>query len=143
MRRPRTEDGTALVEFVWLGIILLVPLVWIVLSVLEVQRGAFAVSSAARSAARAFALADTDAAGEADAQAAIRQALDDQGGDDREFRFHVRCGSGDCHRTGEVITVQVWTRVDLPLLPDVLGGDSPSFALDSTHTVPVGQFRDL
>ena len=79
--------------------------------------GAFAVSSAARSAARAFALADTDAAGEVDARAAIRQAFDDQGGDDREFRFDVRCGSGDCHRTGEVITVQVWTRVDLPLLP--------------------------
>ena len=104
-------------EFVWLGIILLVPLVWIVLSVFEVQRGAFAVSSAARSAARAFALADSDAAGEADARAAIRQALDDQGGDDRAFRFDIRCGGGDCHRTGEVITVQVWTRVDLPLLP--------------------------
>ena len=143
MSRPRGDDGTALVEFAWLGIILLVPLVWIVLSVFEVQRGAFAVSSAARSAARAFALADSDAAGEADARAAIRQALDDQGGDDRAFRFAIRCGGGDCHRTGEVITVQVWTRVDLPFLPGILGGDAPSFALDSTHTVPVGQFRDL
>lgn len=143
MSRSRGDDGTALVEFVWLGIILLVPLVWIVLSVFEVQRGAFAVSSSARSAARAFALADTDAAGEANARAAIRQALDDQGGDDRAFRFDIRCGSADCHRTGAVITVQVWTRVDLPLLPGILGGDSPSFALDSTHTVPVGQFRDL
>ena len=130
-------------EFAWLGIMLLVPLVWIVLSVFEVQRGAFAVSSAARSAARAFALADSDAAGEADARAAIRQALDDQGGDDRAFRFAIRCGGGDCHRTGAVITVQVWTRVDLPFLPGILGGDAPSFALDSTHTVPVGQFRDL
>jgi hypothetical protein len=141
--RSRTEDGTALVEFVWLGIILLVPLVWIVLSVFEVQRGAFAVSSAARSAARAFSLADTDVVGEARARAAIRQALDDQGGDDRAFRFRISCGSVDCHVAGEVITVRVWTRVDLPLLPGILGGDAPSFALDSTHTVPVGQFRDL
>jgi hypothetical protein len=141
--RWRDEAGTALVEFVWLGIIMLVPLVWIMMSVFEVQRGAFAVTSAARSAARAFALADTDAAGEARAQGAIRQALDDQGGDDRGFRFRVTCGSADCHDDGAVITVRVWTRVDLPLLPGILGGDAPSFALDAAHTVPIGQFRDL
>ena len=141
--RPRSDErGTALVEFVWLGIILLVPLVWIVLSVFEVQRGAFAVTSAARSAARAYALAETDSAGASRARAAIRQAFDDQGGDDRDFRFEVRCGGSDCHTAGAVITVQVWTRVDLPLLPAILG-NAPGFALDSTHTVPVGQFRDL
>ncbi len=143
MRRSQDEAGTALVELVWLGIILLVPLVWIVLSVFEVQRGTFAVTSAARSAARAFALADSDVVGRSDAQAAIRQALDDQGGDDRGFRFAITCGGTDCHTAGAVITVRVWTRVDLPLLPGILGGDAPSFALDSTHTVPIGQFRDL
>ena len=142
MRRPCDERGTALVEFVWLGIILLMPLVWIVLSVFEVQRGAFAVTSAARSAARAYALADTDAQGDSRARAAIRQALDDQGGDDHDFRFEVSCGGADCHTAGAVIRVQVWTRVDLPLLPAILG-DAPGVALDSTHTVPVGQFRDL
>ena len=55
-RRRRSERGSALVEVVWLGILLLVPLLWVVLSVFEVQRGAFAVTSAARSAARAYAL---------------------------------------------------------------------------------------
>lgn len=143
MSRPRDDAGTALVELVWLGIILLVPMVWIVLSVFEVQRGAFGVSSAARSAARAFVLADSDPAGDADARAAIRQALDDQGGDDRDFRFEISCGRADCHTAGEVITVRVWTRVDLPLLPGILGSEAPSVALDATHTVPVGQFRDL
>ena len=46
--REQGEAGSAVVEFVWLGILLLVPLVWIVISVFEVQRGAFAVSAAAR-----------------------------------------------------------------------------------------------
>lgn len=143
MRRRRGEDGTALVEFVWLGIILLVPVVWIVLSVFEVQRGAFAVTSAARSAARAYALADSDPVGDARARAAIRRALDDQGGAESGFRYDITCGAPDCHTAGEMITVRVWTRVNLPLLPDVLGGGAPSFALDSTHTVPIGQFRHL
>ena len=51
----RSDDGSALVEVVWLGILLLVPLLWIVLSVFDVQRGAFAVSGAARAGARASA----------------------------------------------------------------------------------------
>jgi len=34
------------------------------------------------------------------------------------------------------------SRVDLPLMPEILGGDAPSFALDSTHSVPIGQFRE-
>ena len=42
-----------------------------------------------------------------------------------------------------MITVRVWSGVRLPLLPSVLGGGAPSFRLDSTHTVPVGQFRDV
>jgi hypothetical protein len=145
VRRPgrHDESGTALVEFVWLGILLLVPLVWIVLSVFEVQRGAFAVTSAARSAARAYSLADTDAAGVARARAAIRQALDDQGGEGREFRLDISCGGADCHTPDAMVTVRVWTRVELPLMPAILGAGAPSFALDSTHTVPIGQFRDL
>jgi hypothetical protein len=142
MRRPRFDQGSAVVELVWLGMLLLLPLLWIVLSVFEVQRGAFAVTSAARSAARAYALADNDAVGKAQARAAIRQALDDQGGQDREFRLTVSC-AGPCHQAGSVVTVRVWHGVDLPLLPAVLGGDAPSFRLDATHTVPIGQFRDL
>ena len=62
MRRP-TESGSAIVEVVWLGILLLIPMVWIVLSVFEVQRGAFGVTAAARSAGRAYALAPDDVTG--------------------------------------------------------------------------------
>jgi Flp pilus assembly protein TadG len=139
----RDEEGSAVIELVWVAILLLVPLLWIVLSVFEVQRGAFAVTSAARSAARAFALADSDASGREQARAAIRQALDDQGGEAQAFTFDVRCDGGDCHQPGAVITVDVRSGVQLPLLPAVLGGGAPSFRLDSSHTVPVGQFRDV
>lgn len=144
MRVPRRDDsGSALVEFAWLGLILLVPLVWIVLSVFEVQRGAFAISGAARAAGRAYALADSDSAGLTQARAAARDALDDQGADGQPFVLRVTCGGlADCHARGAVITVRVATKVRLPLLPDVLGSGRPSFALDSTHTVPIGQFHE-
>ena len=143
MSRTRSEEGSALVEFAWLGLILMVPLVWIVLSVFEVQRGAFAISGAARAAGRAYALADNDAAGMVQARAAVRDALDDQGASGQPFNVRVTCGGlPDCHARGAVITVRVATKVKLPMLPDVLGSGAPSFALDSTHTVPIGQFHE-
>jgi len=144
-RRPGAtgsdERGSAVVEFVWVGILLLVPVVWIVLTVFTAQRGAFAVSTAARAAGRAFALAPDDASGRAAARAAASRALVDQGIDGGEIGVDVSCTPypGSCHSGTSVITVRVDSRVDLPLLPDALGGGKPSLALDATHTVPIGQ----
>ena len=143
--RRRDEDGSALVELTWLGILLLVPLLWIVMSVFEVQRGAFGVSGAARAAARAYALAPTDAEGYQRAEAAARQALDDQGVHGVPVHVGIRCTPypHDCHAGTSVITVVVTSGVDLPLLPAFFGGGAPSFALDASHTVPIGQFQEV
>ena len=143
--RRRDERGSALVELSWLGILLLVPMLWIVLSVFEVMRGAFGVSAAARSAGRAYALAPNDAVGRSRAEAAARLALDDQGLEGEPFTVRVSCEPfpADCHSGTSMVTVRVFTQVRIPLLPEVLGGDAPSFALDATHTVPVGQYQEV
>jgi Flp pilus assembly protein TadG len=142
--RKRDEKGSALVELTWLGVLLLVPLLWIVVTVFEVQRGAFAVNGAARAAGRAYALAPDDAEGRARAEAAARQALADQGVDEPvDVRITCTPYPADCHSGTSVITVRVASRVDLPLLPGFLGGGAPSFALDATHTVPIGQFQEV
>ena len=142
--RRGDERGSAMVELVWLGVLLLVPILWIVMSVMEVQRGAFGVSAAARSAGRAFALAPTDAEGRQRAEAAARQALADQGLEDAPLTITVTCAPypSNCHSGTSVITVEIASRIDLPLMPDVLGGDRPSFALDASHTVPIGQYQE-
>lgn len=136
------QRGTALVELVWLGVLLMVPLVWLVLSVFEVQRGAFAVSAAARASARAYALAPDDASGRARAQAVARQTLADQGSGAMPLDVTVTCRPDprSCHDGTSVITVRIGSRVDLPLMPDILGGDAPSFVLDAAHTVPIGRY---
>jgi Flp pilus assembly protein TadG len=135
-RRRRDERGSALVELTWLGILLLVPMLWILLSVFEVQRGAFGVSAAARAAGRAYALAPTDAA--------ARQALADQGLEHAPLSVRVTCRPfpADCHAGTSVVTVVVRSRVDLPLMPSALGGRTPGVALDASHTVPIGQFQE-
>lgn len=141
MTRRGDERGSALVEFTWLAMILLVPLIWIVLSVFEVQRGAFAASAAARAAARAYALAPDDVTGEERARAVVRQVLQDQGADGQVGTVRIRCTTApSCHSGTSVITVSVDSAVDLPASPRILGRGLATFAVDSTHTVPIGQY---
>jgi Flp pilus assembly protein TadG len=141
-RRDRDQQGSALVELVWLGLIVLVPLIWIVVSVFEVQRGAYAVSAAARAAGRAYALADDDGSGRAAARAVMARTLADQGVAGMTGSIDVSCSPfpGSCHQASSVVTVRVDSRVALPLMPKILGGGSPSFALDASHTVPIGTY---
>lgn len=139
------ERGSAIVELVWLGTLLLVPLVWVVVSVGEVQAGAFGTSAAARAAGRAYALAPDEATGAERARAAARQALADQDLAAAPTEVTVTCAPdpADCLSGGSVVTVRVATEVALPLLPDVLGSGRPAFGLDATHTLPVGQFQEV
>ena len=143
--RRRDDAASATVELVWLGILLLVPLVWIVLSVFDVQRGAFGVSAAARAAGRAYALAPDDASGRRAAEEVARQALADQGLEDAPLDLTVSCSPypSDCHNGTSVITIRVTTRVVLPLLPDALAGGRPTFRLSATHTVPIGRYVEV
>ena len=135
------ERGSALIEVTWLAILLLVPLVYLLISVFDVQRGAFGVSAASRAAGRAYALADTEAEGRSQARAAARTALADQGFDGG-FDLSISCAPRPrhCLSPGSVITVVVRTQVDLPLAPAALGGGAPSFRVDSTHRVPYGTY---
>ena len=140
--RRRDDTGSALVELSWLAIILLVPLVWIVISVFEVQQGAFATSAAARAAGRAYALAPDDRTGEERARAAVAQVLADQGTPGQEARVEITCESpaSSCHVGTAVITVRVDSGVELPLFPTILGDGAATFSLDASHTVPIGQY---
>lgn len=139
-RLPRSQGGSALVELTWLAIVLLVPMVWFVLSVFEVQRASFGVSAAARAAGRAFALAPDDASGEAQARAAAAVALSDQEVAHRDWRLHISCDRADCHSAGAIVTVRVETSVALPFVPDLLGG-AATFRLDARHMVPIGRYQ--
>jgi Flp pilus assembly protein TadG len=145
VRRRRGDRGSAVVELSWLGILLILPMLWIVMSVFEVQRGAFGVSAAARAAARAYALAPDDSTGLVRAREAARVALADQGLHDVTPEVDVSCSPypRNCHQGTSMITVSVHSRVVLPLMPTALGGNRPSFALDASQTVPIGQFQEV
>jgi hypothetical protein len=142
--RFRTELGSGVVEFTWLAILLMVPLLYIVLTVFEVQRAAFATETAARAAGRAFTLAPSEAAAHGRATTAAALALRDQDLDVDRRALAVRCTPepANCLAPGSVVTVSVAYPVPLPLLPAVLGGQRPSIRVESEHAIPYGTYRE-
>lgn len=140
----RGERGSALVETTWLMILLLVPLVYVMLSVFEVQRASFGVSGAARAAARAYSLAPDEESARGRAEAAAAVALADQGIVLADVDLVVRCTPepGDCLAPGSLIRVEVRHQVVLPLAPSALGEQAPSFRVRAGHAVAYGSFRE-
>ena len=143
-RRPRRQRGSAVVEVTWLTILLLVPLVYLVLSVFEVQRAAFAVTAASRAAGRAFVLAPDQVSGQERAAQAAGVALRDQGLALPAGSLAVTCEPDprSCLQPGSVVVVSLGLDVALPLVPGFFGGETPSIRVSSTHRAPYGTFRE-
>jgi hypothetical protein len=142
-RRRGDESGTALIEFVWLAILLIVPLLYIVLAAFDTQRAAYAASAAARSAGRAFVTAPDQATGYARAQAAVRLAYQDQKLDTvPQLRISCRPDPRHCLTPGSVVKAELHSTVELPLVPAALGSNTPSIRVDSEHESPYGTFRE-
>ena len=143
IERLRDDSGSASLEFVTTGLILLVPLVYLVLVMSALQSGAFAVEGAARQAARVFVQSsDAAEAGEA-AQRAVEFALDDYGIDPAASVVRVQCApdpSACLTRSGSV-TVTVGIAVTLPLVPTALDLSVPlSVPLEASATQQVSRF---
>lgn len=120
--RADVDAGSAIVEFCWLAILLMVPLVYVVLTGVSLQRAAFAETSAARDAARAYATAGSDAEGERRAEQAVALALRDQGISWSPAGRVVSCGACD-YQPGSTFTVDLRSVVALPFVPHWLCGD--------------------
>ena len=128
--RPRADDsGSAIIEFVFVAVIVMVPLVYLIAAVATVQRNTLAITQAARDAGRAFATSYSASQARERVNAAVRLALTDQGlPNDATIRF-VASGSG-CSAPavtprldpGAEFTVCVTRRVRLPAVPTVLTG---------------------
>jgi hypothetical protein len=142
--RARKEDGTALVEATWLALLLLVPLVYVLLAVFDVQRASYGLSGAARAAARAYSLAPDEGSAPGRARTAAAVALRDQRIDADEVELVVRCrpAPDNCLAPGSSISVELRHQVRLPLAPAALGGDAPSVRVAASSTVGYGTYRE-
>ena len=137
------ETGMASLEFITAGLVLLVPLVYLVLTMSALQGAAFAVEGASRQAARVFVQSPSAADAQSGARRAVEFALADYGLDLDDVDIRVTCSPdpADCLTRRGFVTVDVATRVTLPLVPPVLDLDVPlSVPLSSSSTQQVSRF---
>ena len=132
------ERGSSTIEFTWLTLLLLVPLVYVVVAVFQTQRTAYGVSAASEAAARAFIASRSVEGAPARANQAARVVLADHGVSAAKVSTHCKPA---CFEPGSTVIVRVSASQRLPLAPAVLGDPIAKFEVDSTHTEPFGRYR--
>ncbi|MCW2580010.1 MAG: hypothetical protein JWR82_1611 [Blastococcus sp.] len=125
----RTERGSALVEFVFIALVVFVPLVYIVAGFSAVQRGVFASTAAAREAGRAIGTAPDPVTGQARAERAAQLAVEDQSVRATDVHVAYAPAGAGCEAAGgytpsltpgEEFSVCVTVTVRIPLLPEFI-----------------------
>jgi hypothetical protein len=96
LRRLAVEAGSALVESVFIALVVFVPLIYIVAGFSAVQRGVFASTAAAREAGRAIATAPDPGTGQERAMRAAELAVEDQSVDVTDLRLAYAPAGVDC-----------------------------------------------
>lgn len=140
MRPPAGDDGNALVEFTYLAVLLMVPLVYLLLAVFQVQSAAFGVTEAARQAGRAYARAGDEATARDVGTAAARLALRDQG--IAWTGVPDFCGGGCSLAPGSTVRTSVRYVVQLPLVGGLLGPNRGGVPVTGVHVEVVDRFKE-
>jgi Flp pilus assembly protein TadG len=139
----RDERGSAVVEFVVLAVLMLIPLVYLVMMLARVQAGSYAVSQAAREAGRAYVTASDGELAGARAGAAARIAFLDHAFE-TSGRLTVVCDGSPCLRPDGRVQTTVTVRVPLPLVPSFVREVVPlSVPVSATHLSTVDRFRGM
>ena len=137
------ETGSASLEFITAGLLLLVPLVYLVVAVASLQAAAFAAEGASRQAARVFVRAESTDDAHDQVRRAVEFALTDQGIDPAQASVVITCSPvrSDCLAAGSIVTVGVTVRVPMPLVPAALDLDSAlAINVDSAAAQQVSRF---
>ena len=137
------ERGSAVVEFVVLAVLMLIPLIYLVLTMARVQAASYAVSQAAREAGRAFVTASSGEVASSRAEAAARIAFLDHSME-KDGRLAVACDGAPCLRPDGRVETTASVRVPLPLVPAFARRAVPlSLPVSATHLSTVDRFRGL
>ena len=138
--RGGRDEGRAILEFIFLGILLLIPLTYLVLTAARLQAASFSASLAGREAGRAFVTAPSDSEGYSRARAAAALAFADFAFDSHA-RVSVSCDGTPCLRPDGSVTSTASIEVQLPLVPDFIAAHVPaSVTISSTHVASVDRF---
>jgi len=126
------DEGSAALEFITVGVILLVPLAYLVITLGAIQESLLGVEAAARHTARVIGQSgDVDSAA-ANSDAVLASVIDEYGMDAASVEVSMSCtpAGAICPSAGATVIVTVSTHVSLPFVP-------PIFGLDQAASIPL------
>lgn len=131
-RWGKNEDGSAALEFITVGVIFLVPLVYLVITLGTVQEQLLGLEAAARHTARVIGQADGPTTAAKNSDALLASVIEEYGMDSANVEVSVSCtpSGSECPSAGATVIVTVSTFVSLPLVP-------PIFGLDRAASIPL------
>jgi len=143
-RRYRSESGSAIVEVTWLGLLLLIPLVYVIITLVTVQASAFGATEASRAAGRAYVLAPDVTTAQQRAYESARIAMRDQGVELDPADLLITClpTPQSCLQPGSSVVVRLDLQVSLPLVPTMFRSSPASVAVNAEHVEPYGTYRE-
>lgn len=117
------EEGSAALEFIVTGLLLLVPMVYLVVALGGIQEQTLGAEAAARHTARVIGQAPDAATAVARAETVLAGVIEGYGMDADRTTMSMRCEPrvSPCPSAGATVIVSISTRTSLPLVPDVLG----------------------
>lgn len=150
-RRPGADErdgGRAVIEVVILGVLVLIPTIYLLIGVLRVQAATLAVNQAARDAGRAMDAAPSTVVGLERAREIAGITLRDQHVPADGVTITVVSAGGDCggpevtpsQNPGDAYDICVVVPLTLPGVPSVVTG--PHNIVTGVYTVHVGELRE-
>jgi hypothetical protein len=133
----RDARGFALVEVILLGLLLLIPLMWLLGVLADLHRGALASTAAAKEAGVSAARESDPTEMEAEVDRAVAQAFRDHGLDPRHAEVRVRAGGGVRGAAVEVIVGYDVTVLQAPFIGRVSG---PSIGVTARHVARIDPY---
>lgn len=131
-RDEPSDRGSAALEFIVVGLLLLVPLVYLIVTLGLIQGHALGVEAGARHVARAVAGASDPEDADRRGERVIASIAAEYGIDPARLDLAMTCRPAGvpCPAAGATLVVRVRSEVALPLVPPVLG-------LDRMAVIPV------
>ena len=132
------DEGSAVIEFLLVGVVLLVPILIFVGVLAQAQAAAFAAVAAAQQGSQVLATQPAGEVSTAQVQAAAALPAADQGFDDGEVAVSVTCSDGACEEAGATATVTAVATIRLPRIPFV--GTVEVAQMEHSSTVVIGRY---
>lgn len=141
MTSHRNDDGSATVEFIGLSIILLIPAIYLLVTISQLQAAGYAAVAAADQAAKTIAYTAEETQAEDRAISTVHLTVENYHLDPSTTQIDIDCSNSPCTTPGTQIRVNVSIDVPLPLIPTFLGNQTRIATMDATGHHIIGEFE--